>query len=77
MADHVERLLARLAELRAAIETERQRHEEAERPLVTERNEILHALEQAGLSRRQLAEAAGMTSASSVQKILKPPQRKR
>jgi hypothetical protein len=75
MADHVERLLARLAELRVAIETERRRHEEAERPLVTERNEILHALEQAGLSRRQLAEAAGMTSASSIQKILKPRRR--
>jgi hypothetical protein len=77
MTDHVERLLARLDELRAAIEAERQRHEETLRPLVTERNQILHALEQAGLSRRQLAEAAGMTSASSVQKILKPPQRDR
>lgn len=77
MADHVERLLERLAELRAAIETERRRHEEAERPLITERNEILHVLEQAGLSRRQLAKAAGMTSASSVQKILKPRPHKR
>jgi hypothetical protein len=71
MANHVEGLFARLQELRAAIEVERKRHQEAERPLLTERDEILRALEREGLSLRQLGDAAGLRSADSVRKALR------
>jgi hypothetical protein len=76
MADHVERLLTRLTELRAALEAERERHEEAERTLLEERNEVFRALTQAGLSRRQIADAAGLT-VGSVQEVIRPRPRKR
>lgn len=76
MADHVERLLNRLAELRAALEAERERHEEAERPLLKQRNEVFRALTQAGLSRRQIADAAGLT-VGAVQEVIRPRPRRR
>jgi len=76
----VSRLLARLDELAAAIETERRRHDAAMSPLLDERNGIFAALAEHGWSRRHIARVSGVTS-SAVQNALKPwprrPRRKR
>jgi hypothetical protein len=67
----------RLAELRDALEAERQRCAQAQQPLLEERDRIVRRLRKQGWTLRRLAEAAGLKSHNAVVKILQPPQRKR
>jgi hypothetical protein len=71
MADHVEDHLARLHKVVRDLRAERERHEQAERPLLTERDQILCALSRKGYSLSQLAEVGDLRSRDSVRKALR------
>jgi hypothetical protein len=67
----------RLAEIRDALEAERQRCAEAQAPLLVERDGIVRRLRAQGWTLRAIAEVAGLKSHNAVVKILQPPQRSR
>lgn len=61
----------RLAELRDALEAERQRCAEAQAPLLVERDGIVRQLRAKGWTLRAIAALAGLKSHNAVVKILR------